>query len=48
MGINKGKRLTMFRQILQFFPSRDTDDQRILEFEWLKDTPGHIHPRVVV
>ena len=31
----------MFRQKYRLIPSLDTDDQKILEPDWLKGTPGH-------
>ena len=45
---DKYKRLTIVRQRYQLFPSRDTDDQRILESDSSKTTPGHIQAEVVV
>ena len=38
----------MFRQKYQLIPSLDNDDQRILELDWFKGTPGHSQPRVIV
>ena len=38
----------MFQQRNQLISSRDTDDQRILESDWTRGTPGHTQPRVKV
>ena len=38
----------MIRQRYQLIPSRDIDDQRILESDNFKGTRGHIQLRVVV
>ena len=38
----------MIRQRYQIISSRDTDDQRILEFHSTKDKPDHTKPRVAV
>ena len=35
-------------QRYQLFPSRDLDDQKILESDWPQGTPGHTQPKVVV
>ena len=36
----------MFRQRHQLIPSRDIDNQRILESDWPKGTPGHTQQKV--
>ena len=41
-------RLTMDRQRYQLIPSKDIDDQRILESDWSKDSADHTQPWVVV
>ena len=38
----------MVSQRYQLIPSRDVDDQRILEFDWPNGIPGHTQSRVVV
>ena len=46
--INEKDKTTMVRQRHQLIPSRDIDDQRILEFNWTKGTLGHTQSRMVV
>ena len=38
----------MDRQRYQLIPSKDIDDQRILESDWSKDSADHTQPWVVV
>ena len=38
----------MSQQRNQLISSRNTDDQRILESDWTRGTPGHTQPRVEV
>ena len=38
----------MVRQRYHLIPDRDIDNQRILEIDWPRGTPGHNQPRVVV
>ena len=38
----------MLRQRYQLIPPKDIDDQRILEFHWTRDTPGHTQQGVLV
>ena len=35
----------MVRQRYHFFPTRDIDDQSIMESNWPKGTPGHAQSR---
>ena len=37
----------MVRQRYQWIPSRDFDDQGILESDWPKGTPGNTQPGVL-
>ena len=32
----------------QLIPSRDNDDQRIMQSDWTRDTPDHTQPKAVV
>ena len=36
--------MRMSRQKYQLIPSRGIDDQRFLEFNWNRGTPGHVQP----
>ena len=48
-GISKKKdKMTMVRQSFQLIPLIDTDDQRILEFDWTRATSEPTQPKVVV
>ena len=40
--------MKMLRQRYQLIPPKDIDDQRILEFHWTRDTPGHTQQGVLV
>ena len=37
-----------FLKNVWLMPSRDIDDQRILQYDWTRHTTGHIQPKVVV
>ena len=45
---NKYKRLSMVRQRYHLLPSKDVDDQRILESDCPNVTPGNNQPSLVV
>ena len=40
--------MTMFCQVYQLIHSRDIDEQRILESNWIRGTPGLTQTKVVV
>ena len=44
----QGNKYIMVTQTYQLIASRDIDDQRILESDCPKSTPGHTQTRVVV
>ena len=47
--INKNKnKMTTVRQRYQLTPSRNIDDQRFLESDWIRGPISHIQPRVLV
>ena len=47
-SIKRKDKMTMVRHKYQLIPKRDTDEQRILEFDCTTDTPGYIQAKVVV
>ena len=40
--------MKIIRQSYQLISSRDTDDQRIPQFDWNRGTPGYTQLKVVV
>ena len=47
-SIKRKDKMTMVRQKYQLTPKRDTDEQKILEFDCTTDTPGYIQVKVAV